>query len=114
MSEGVSDTSSDTAEIRRMDIREFREFGFLQEVNRQFFHPLGLAMEVASDDDGNWIVSGVLDYRDDPEGLHFGEAFGDPEDKAKAARVQSLLESKAANRQRLLGYVIQPVETETD
>lgn len=31
--------------IRYMDMQEFQEGGFLQEANRQFFHPLGLALE---------------------------------------------------------------------
>lgn len=34
-------------EIKYMDVAEFRELGFLQEANRQFFHPLGLALSVA-------------------------------------------------------------------
>lgn len=32
--------------INRIDIKEFRELGYLQEVNRLFFHRLGLALEV--------------------------------------------------------------------
>ena len=38
---------------KKISIKEFREKGFLQEVNRIFFHPLGLALEVNIDDDGN-------------------------------------------------------------
>ena len=30
--------------IKHMDIKEFREQGFLQEANRLYFHPLGLAL----------------------------------------------------------------------
>jgi len=33
-----------------MDIKEFKERGYLQEVNRKFLHPLGLALEVVIDD----------------------------------------------------------------
>lgn len=33
-------------DIKYIDIAEFRETGFLQEANRQFFHPLGLALSV--------------------------------------------------------------------
>ena len=35
-----------------MDIREFRDKGYLQEVNRQFFHPLGLALCVVCPAEG--------------------------------------------------------------
>jgi hypothetical protein len=41
-------------DIKWIDAREFREAGFLQEANRQFFHPHGLALAVTSvtDDEG--------------------------------------------------------------
>lgn len=37
-------------DIKRIDIREFREVGFLQELNRLMLHPLGLALEVIEED----------------------------------------------------------------
>jgi hypothetical protein len=37
--------------IKRIDIKEFREFGYLQEANRLFLHPLGLALEVVVEDE---------------------------------------------------------------
>lgn len=37
--------------IKRMGAREFRDLGLLQEVNRLFLHPRGLALEVETDDD---------------------------------------------------------------
>src|SRR5438445_10887455 len=36
----------DKPPIKHMPIREFVDEGYLQEVNRQFLHPLGLALEV--------------------------------------------------------------------
>ena len=59
------------SDIKRMDITEFRELGFLQEVNRRFLHPLGLALEVVLEPDGTEHLGGVWDYRDDPEGMIF-------------------------------------------
>jgi hypothetical protein len=35
-------------DIERMAISEFVDEGYLQEVNRRFFHPLGLALEDGS------------------------------------------------------------------
>jgi hypothetical protein len=52
-------------------VKEFRERGYLQEVNRLFFHPLGMALAVEQGDDGEWRFVGVLDARDDPEGFMF-------------------------------------------
>ncbi len=43
--------SDERNEIERIDIKEFREKGYLQEVNRRFFHPLGLALEIIIKDD---------------------------------------------------------------
>ncbi len=115
------------SEINRMDIGEFRELGFLQEANRLFFHPHGLALEitvvtgegesatrekileVAKDYSinasprypaislegladaitealypvGSVRLSGIWDYREDPEGILFAEK----PDREKADRV---------------------------
>lgn len=61
--------------IPLIDIAEFRRLGFLQELNRRFLHPLGLALYIAIDDEtGEETLGGIWDYRDDPEGLFFGEA----------------------------------------
>ena len=54
-----------------MDIKEFRELGFLQEVNRRFLHQFGLALKVVVDEDGTESLGGIWDYRDDPEGIRF-------------------------------------------
>jgi hypothetical protein len=79
--------------IKYMDLGEFVGEGFLQEANRQFFHPLGLALAVqigadpASDPEGRnpSCIVGVWDYRDDPEGVVF--AGEPPLDAEKTRRV---------------------------
>lgn len=43
-------------EIKRIDVAEFRSEGYLQEVNRRFLHPLGLALEVTRVDDEGWAA----------------------------------------------------------
>jgi hypothetical protein len=88
-----------------MDPQEFRDEGFLQEVNRQFFHPLGLAMAVmidyGLDEDGFMSVS-IWDERDDPEGWFFAEGEIDP---LKAGKVNELKHSKWLLRNYLLNHV---------
>lgn len=91
-------------EIKYIDIREFREAGYLQEVNRRVLHPLGLALEVTVEADGTEHLSGVWDYRDDPEGI----TFGDGVDAEKAARVEDEIEAKRPAREALFGSLIQP------
>jgi len=91
-------------DIRRIDIKEFREKGFLQEANRLFFHPLGLALEVEIDDSGNEKLGGVWDYRDDPEGMAFGDGIID---QNKIDHVLKLKDSKRDVRFKLFGGFIQ-------
>lgn len=82
-------------DIKFIDIKEFREKGFLQEVNRQFFHPLGLALAVYIDEDGNESLQGVWDYREDPEGNFFGK---DMISEEKIKYVADLKKSKHTDR----------------
>lgn len=91
-------------DIKYIEIKEFREAGYLQEVNRRFLHPLGLALEVHVADDLSERLGGVWDYRDDPEGMNFGPGMIDP---AKVDRVANEWYTKADVREANLGYVIQ-------
>lgn len=91
---------------RRMDIKDFQRDGYLQEVNRQFFHPLGLALEVLVDTEtGEMQMGGIWDYRDDPEGIVF---ISGP-DKDKAQRIHTARVQKAAGRVPRFGWAVQPV-----
>lgn len=93
--------------IKRIDPKEFQEFGYLQEVNRQFLHPLGMGLEViVNEETGEVSLGGIWDYRDDTEGM----AFADGEiDANKAARVRVAWYEKEQVRKKQMGYVIQPV-----
>lgn len=97
-------------EIKRMDIKEFRELGFLQEANRQFFHPLGLALETVVDEEtGEERLGGVWDYRDDPEGIFFfgGHLLKNGDEmRCKAYLVTKFKDSKIAARVRCRGIRI--------
>jgi hypothetical protein len=97
-----------------MDLREFVEEGYLQEVNRRFLHPLGLALEVriaVNPDAGDerteveYELGGIWDGRDDPEGTIFASG-GDAEKAGRVARAEL-----RAHRQRedALGWVVQPL-----
>lgn len=90
-----------------MKIDEFQNAGYLQEVNRQFLHPLGLALQIKVDPATRQkSLYAITDNRDDPEGMIF-----DPEllSLAKAERIEQEMETKAQARLEQLGYVIQPV-----
>lgn len=92
------------AEVKRIDIAEFRREGYLQEVNRRFLHPLGLALEVVVADDGTERLGGIWDYREDPEGIYF-----DGMDLAeKAEAIDRLWSERESPRREALGYMVQP------
>ena len=94
-------------DIKRIDIKEFREFGFLQEINRQWLHPLGLALEVVINDDGTEELGGIWDYREDDDGMRYSPGDIDIE---KIKRVTEFQEKKFSERKRVLGYIIQERE----
>lgn len=93
------------AEPKKMSIKEFRELGYLQELNRWFLHPLGLALEVVLEEDGTESFGGVWDYREDPEGMIFGSDMIDLE---KAKRIANEFIAKSSVRIEMMGSVIQP------
>ena len=100
--------------IKHIDIKEFRLSGYLQEVNRRFFRPLGLALEVRIGDDGTEAISGIWDNRDDPEGI-FYDISNSPDErktafKTKKAFVDEQMKAIGERRTRLLGFVVEPVE----
>lgn len=105
---------------KRLSLKEFRDFGYLLEVNRNFFHPLGLALAVYYSEDDKDNMQGIdpdvsepiglfiYDYREAPEGVIFGD-FSEG-DKAKVVRVEKLQNIRNEARLREYGYVIQPVD----
>lgn len=99
----MADLSS--TDKKKMSVKEFRELGYLQEVNRRFLHPLGLALEVQIYENGEECIKEIWDYRDDPEGLIFGPGMIDLE---KARRIYTEQVGKQHQRIQALGYDIQP------
>lgn len=82
---------------KKMSLEEFRSSGLLQEVNRLFFHPRGLAIGIRVTATGDTEFDGIWDHRDDPEGLVFPDLTSD-EARDKAARVWEMARDKADAR----------------
>lgn len=94
-----------------MSVEEFRRLGYLQEVNRVVLHPCGLALEVVVSEDGTERFGGVWDYRDDPEGIVYGEA---PDmDLAYSTWVEAA-KHEDARRALFDGETIQPCKEDGD
>lgn len=91
--------------MKYLPIKEFVEAGYLQEVNRLFLHPLGLALEVTVDEgSGAMVLTRIWDVRDDPEGI----VFDNGPDPVKAERVMVERRRRAGARLSGLGFVVQP------
>ena len=94
-------------EQKRMSIKEFQEFGYLQELNRQFLHPLGLALEcIVNNETGEVSLGGIWDNRDSQDGMAFADWLID---KEKVNRVAKALDEKSPSRIKIFGSIIQPV-----
>ena len=87
-------------EYKMLDLTEFRDAGFLLEVNRRFFHPLGLALAVTRDEETGDVtgIAGVWDCRDDPEGCLFGAGELTAQDRARLTAIGKLRLSKISAR----------------
>lgn len=94
--------------IKSMSVKEFLDGGYLQEVNRRFLHPLGLALEVIIDDNDNYSFGRVWDYRDDPEGMLFSDSAIIEESFIKNIRnIDKEWEDKIKQRTETFGFGIQ-------
>ncbi|KKM79075.1 hypothetical protein LCGC14_1353620 [marine sediment metagenome] len=95
--------------MNTITISEFIQEGYLQEVNRQFFHPLGLALEVKIDEEtGECSLGNIWDCREDPEGIVFGK-FPAEEVIRKAKNIANVHKCLSKSRYKILGYTIQPI-----
>ncbi len=90
---------------KKMTPKEFREQGYLQEINRRLLHPLGLALEIELLPDGTERFGGVWDCREDPEGLIYSLGIIDQE---KADRIYTEQRAKRQSRLKILGFDVQP------
>lgn len=94
-------------ELPDMDVSDFRALGYVQEINRLFLHPLGLALYVFIDGDGIERLGGVLDARADPAGLTYDDLT--PQDAVRAAGINVERRHRAKARYAQHGWVVQPL-----
>ena len=86
--------------------RELLETGYLQEANRQFFHPLGLGLALVGDPQA--LI--VYDFRDKPYAATFSPAVT-TSDKflERAENIAYETAARLLARQEVLGYGVQSV-----
>lgn len=92
-------------------IDELMELGILQEANRRFFHFLGLELVARVEPDGPHSLH-IVDGRRKNGGMTFGhwEAGWSEVRRARSEFVAHLLESRVAERRRVGGVGVQPME----
>jgi len=100
--------------MKKIKIKEFRKLGFLQELNRQFLHPMGFALEVIVDEKtGEEQLGGIWDYRDDPEGIIYDIENSDEERIKRFAEnanyVENHINKMIATRIDILGYGVEQI-----
>lgn len=78
-----------------------RSTGVIQELNRQFLHPLGLALEVSVDKTGKERIAGITMVTED--------AVLPTVNAQKADNVQQLRLTIHKRRSKALGFAIQPL-----
>lgn len=94
-------------DINTMSLDDFVKSGYLQEVNRKFLHPMGIALSVIADEKGQIQGFGpIWDHRNDPEGIRYDRI--DEDMTRKAQKVENHRKKKAKERYQKLGYIIQP------
>ena len=57
--------------VKKMNVKEFVERGFLFELNRSVLHPMGLAMYVTDGVLSPMVLGGIINSMDDPDGFVF-------------------------------------------
>ena len=97
-----------------ISIKEFRETGYLQELNRRFLHPLGLSLEVEVDPETHEErLSGVRDCRNNPLGILYPPEILEQHAKIfyhAAKSVEQERQIKMEARRKKFGWTVQPVE----
>lgn len=104
--------NEDAPIVSYMSPADFQRLGYLQEVNRLFLHPLGLALSVDVDEDGTVCLGKIWDHRHDPEGLWFGGDFP-VFAREKADRIMAEMVEHLVERNDRLGFSIEPIPDKT-
>lgn len=93
---------------------DLQSSGLLQEANRRFFHPLGMALAISTYPDGVKSIIGIIDSRDDDEGWVFDlDSWPEPvEARADFLLLYGVVEAewqrRALVRSMKFGWMVQP------
>jgi len=111
----------ETKMSKYLSLEEFVTKGYLQEANRRFFHPIGLALEIAITDckDGSelYTFSGIRDSREDEEGFIFDLEHSKNgrllRFKNNAKFIDSEIAKRSCKRLNLFNSIVEPLKGPT-
>ena len=89
----------------KLSVMEFRDLGYLQELNRQFLHPLGLSMEVMLDPLTGEERLEITDCRESTSSPILAEL-----DPFKTRLIRDEIRQRYGPRTRELGHWVQPAD----
>jgi hypothetical protein len=89
----------------KLSVTAFRDLGYVQELNRQFLHPLGLSMETTVDPVTGDDLLEIADWREHPE-----QAVLEHIDRFKTMLIRDEIRQRYAPRTRALGHWVQPAD----
>lgn len=97
---------------KSMSVKEFREAGYLQEVNRRLLHILGVALSVEIDDKtGEEKFGNIWDERDNEEGILYSDEVIKTDDaKKKKDNIKEQLSIRSRVRKNKCGSIIQKID----
>lgn len=97
-----------------ISIHKLYHLGYIQEVNRRFFHPLGLHFNVKKDlshPTEELMFGGIIDVREDPEGIIFTEEeINSSKFKVNKVFIDKEFENASKQREKAFGFTIQPIK----
>lgn len=109
----MSESQKDVNGNPILPLEELVSEGYLQEVNRRFLHPLGLALTVHTDDSQKYGFIYIQDHRDSLDGMYFAD-LSDSDSLRKVNNIERLLSKKGAARRIKIGRMIQPIGSKMD
>ena len=95
----------DMEQCTTLTVKEFRELGCVQEINRRVLHPIGLALEIRILPNGEEEFGRIWDSRDDPESFVYGDGINEK----KSSSYYSMMQEKMLARLRRFGWIEQPI-----
>lgn len=90
-----------------MTLKEFMDLGYLQELNRQFLHPLGLSMAFRVEGDGVVGFHVIYDHRDDKAGVVFKP---NKMVRGRAEFIEKEQNDRGIERLEQHGFIVQPLD----